>query len=129
MKVSWNAAVGWFGLLLIAGMFCLAGCATPHTQAVGPSRFAAINELAFLRDGVTSREETLLRLGAPSAHFEGERILTYQLRVDSLGVMHLIAPQFQGHSGFRAWPDHAMSLVLVFGSDGVLCKHSLVSSE
>jgi hypothetical protein len=129
MKELWNMSLCLFTLLLVAGMILTAGCATPHTQAQETHTFSEISELAFLRDGTTSREETLLRLGMPSAQFEGDRILTYQLRVDSNGTMQLIAPQFQGHSGFRSWPAHSLSLVLVFGSDGVLRKHSLVAAE
>ena len=76
--------------------------------------------LSFIRDGATTREEVLLKLGTPSAEFEGQRILTYEIRIDKKGEAHLIPPL-----RYRLYHN----LVLVFGPDAVLEKHSLVGDR
>jgi hypothetical protein len=105
------------------------GCATPHVEPVDPQLLLKSELLAFIQDRVTTREEVVLRLGIPSAQFEGEKILTYQLHVDQDGKWHLVAPQISGTTGFREWRQGTCSLVLVFGGDGVLRKHSLVTAQ
>ena len=104
----------------------MAGCAdTPHIQTADPEELFD-SEFSFIQDGQTRREEALLRLGLPSAQFEGDRILIYQLRVDNDGVWHIVAPQVQALNMLRWWPPGVYSLVLVFGKEGILQKHSLV---
>lgn len=105
------------------------GCATPHVEPADPQLLLRSELLAFIRDGVTTREEVVLKLGIPSAQFEGEKIMTYQLRADQAGKWHLVAPQVNATNGFREWPQGTCSLVLVFGGDGVLRKHSLVTAQ
>ena len=104
------------------------GCATPKLQPADPQLLFK-SELAFIRDGATTREELLLKLGTPSGQFERDRILTYLLRVDKDGKWHLISPQINTTTGFREWRPETYSLVLVFGADGVLRKHSLVTAR
>ena len=62
-------------LALFMPLVFLIGCATP------PESKASVDLLDFLVDGQTSRTEVLLKLGEPSAKFETEKILTYQLAV------------------------------------------------
>ena len=104
------------------------GCATPKLQPADPQLLFK-SELAFIRDGATTREALLLKLGTPSGQFERDRILTYLLRVDKDGKWHLIAPQINTTTGLREWRPETYSLVLVFGADGVLRKHSLVTAR
>jgi hypothetical protein len=115
--------------ILIAGFVLAAGCATPAIKPADPHQPLAIHQLAFLKDALTTREEVLLKLGMPTAQFEGERILTYQFYLDSSQVLHTVAPQLLGNAGLRSWARDVSSLVLVFDSDGVLRKHSLVSPQ
>ena len=75
------------------------------------------------------REEVELELGTPSAKFEVEKILTYQLRVDQAGNWDLVYPQISEPFGFRVWRKGTYSLVLVFDGDGVLRKHSLIEAK
>jgi hypothetical protein len=87
-------------------------------------------QLGFLVDGQTTREEVLLTLGMPSAQFEGERILTFVLYADpATQQMRLVPREAVTHEQNPRWkysaPDLA-SLVLVFGTDNVLDRHSLV---
>lgn len=105
----------------------LLGCRPPTLQQGEPS-FLHTGSLAFLEDGRTTREAVLLRLGTPSAHFEGDRILTYGVWKSSAGGWirrgRSPAPSRKGlHFGFQQPTD---DLVLVFDPTGVLMRHSLV---
>ena len=105
------------------------GCATPTLQLADPQLLFKSDLLSFIRDGVTTREEVVLKLGIPSAQIEGDKILMYQMRADDEGKWHLIAPSWNAFTGLRAWAWGTCSLVLVFGEDGVLCRHSLVTPQ
>lgn len=121
-----RAYLVFFPLTLIV---ILTGCATPRVQTADTKLLFSSELLGFIRDGITTREEVVLKLGIPSAQFEGEKILTYQLRADQAGKWHLVAPQINRITGFREWREETCSLVLVFGEDGVLRKHSLVEAK
>jgi hypothetical protein len=113
-------------LLMIA---LLSSCATPRVHPMDTRLLFHSELLGFVRDGTTTREEVLLKLGIPSAQFEGEKILTYQLRVDQAGKWHLVAPQINAVTGLRQWREETCSLVLVFDAEGVLRKHSLIEAK
>jgi hypothetical protein len=115
-------------LFSLALIIIVAGCATPHIQSVDPKPLFNSKLLGFIHNGVTTKEEVLIKLGNPSGQFEGERIFTYQLRVDQIGDWHLVAPHINAN-GLREWPNKTCSLVLVFGDDEVLQKHSLVEAK
>jgi len=106
-----------------------ASCATPPVQPIDAQILFSSKLLGFIQDGNTKREEVVLKLGIPSAPFEGEKILTYQLRVDQTGSWHLVAPQNDVATGLREWREGTCSLVLVFDGEGVLRKHSLVEAK
>jgi hypothetical protein len=112
----------------LALIIILANCATPHIQSTDTKSLLNSKLLGFIHDGLTTKEEVLVKLGTPSGQFEGEKILTYQMRIDQMGDWHLVAPQISTN-GLRAWPKKTYSLVFVFGEDGVLRKHSLVKAE
>jgi hypothetical protein len=113
----------------LAFIIVVASCATPHIQTTDTQLLLKSDLLGFIQDGVTTREEVALKLGMPSALFEGEKILMYQLRINRAGKWHLVSPQINEYSGFREWREGTYSLVLVFGADGVLQKHSLVEAK
>jgi hypothetical protein len=101
------------------------GCAARST----PAQVADVErlQLAFVRDGVTTREEVLLRLGVPSAQFEGERILTYRLGLDAKGALGPMSPQVAAEDRrFAVWTRSAYNLVLVFDPGNVLRRHSFI---
>jgi len=75
--------------------------------------------LDFIVDRQTTRQETLLHLGQPSATFESERVLTYRIGGNS-------NRGFEIRDRPGTWADSNYSLVLVFDADGVLTSHSLV---
>jgi hypothetical protein len=89
------------------------------------------SKLAFLVDGKTTREDVLLTLGVPSAQFEGEHILTYLLFADSrTKEMRVLPREVVANLADPRWmktTSDLCNLVLVFGADGVLQRHSLVT--
>jgi hypothetical protein len=113
----------------LALIIVVTSCATPHIQTADTQLLFKSDLLGFIQDGITTREEVALKLGIPSAQFEGEKILMYQLRLDRAGKWHLVSPQISEYTGFREWKEGTYSLVLVFGGDGVLQKHSLVEAK
>ena len=106
-----------FGLLAVA--ITVAGCSyvTPiDIQSVdGPFK--------FLRDNQTTQQEVLAPLGEAASLYENGRILTYILR-ENRGQLRLDNYRNLERPGYlRRITYH---LVLVFGSDGILERHSLV---
>ena len=120
--------IGGMALVLVCTLLAT-GCATPKVQSVDRQLVFKSDLLGFLQDSVTTREEVILKLGIPSAQVEGERILMYQLKADENGKWHLIAPRWNVNTGLRTWSEGTCSLVLVFGENGVLRKHSLVMAQ
>jgi hypothetical protein len=120
--------IGGMALVLVCALLAT-GCATPKVHPGDPQLILESNLLGFLQDGVTTREDVILRLGIPSAQIEGEKILMYQLKADESGKWHLIAPRWNVNTGLRTWSEGTSSLVLVFGQNGVLRKHSLVIAQ
>jgi hypothetical protein len=96
---------------LVVACVIVSGCAT---APVGRQDL-----LEFLKDGVSSRDDVRLKLGDPSAQYEDGRILTYRLSKDKGGYI-LVARRDN-------WLGVEYSLTLVFGVDGVLQRHSVVS--
>lgn len=87
------------------------GCATPKIQTADPQLLFKSELLSFVQDGVTTREEVVLKLGMPSAQIEGEKILLYQLRADEAGKWHLTAPLWNVSTVSRTWREGTCSLV------------------
>ena len=113
-------------LLIAVGITLLSGCVTPKITALGPE---AVRDgyLPFIEDGKTTREQVLLKLGVPSAQFEGGRILTYVLRLDDDDRLQVL--QRHMHTSTSQWRPGTYSRVVVFAADGVLARHSLVVSQ
>ena len=124
-----DALIGSWPLIVSLLLIVLAsGCATPTLQPADPQLLFE-SDLSFLQDGIVKREEVVLRLGIPSAQMEGDNILMYQLKADQEGKWHLITPRWNPAIGLRTWSEGTCSLILVFGEDGVLRKHSLVVAQ
>ena len=107
--------VPWSLATLVLVLVFLTGCATP---IVGAKK----DLIEFLHPGHTTREEVLTTLGQPSRAFEQEKILTYRLGHDEKQGYYIIDPKQQ----LMSWESVGYSLVLVFDSNGVLRKQSLV---
>lgn len=122
---SFVAAAG-----LVAAAVLAPGCtSTPRLSATADRSLFGASEISFIREGETTREQVLLKLGNPASRFEGERILVYQVGFESGGKVHLYAPRILTPSGLQDWPAGTYSLVLVFRDDGVLRTYSLVGTE
>ncbi len=121
---------------LFLSLALLLGCTPPVLRQAAPAEIHR-DRLSFLTDGQTTREEVLLRLGTPGAHFEGERILTYAFRRSSTGgwlregrswtVEQNVARHENLVPVYRSY--RVVNLVLVFGADGRLARHSMVVQE
>jgi hypothetical protein len=110
-------------ILLLCCTVLLAGCVPPDPVQLKPKLESG--PLGFLQDGKTTRDEIFLKLGEPSAKFEGERILTYRLNYSpdiglSIGGLPYVAP------GYAAPDSAGYSLVLIFNAAGILEKHNAV---
>jgi hypothetical protein len=82
-------------------------------------------QLAWL-DASTTREDVLMRLGAPYVSLEDGRILCFLLQPDQGGV--LVAAERTGfwpRTGFGSWEAADYDLVVVFGEDGRVARSSL----
>lgn len=121
---------------LFLGLALLLGCTPPVLRQAAPAEIHQ-DRLAFLTDGHTTREEVLLRLGTPGAHFEGERILTYAYRRSTTGGWiregrsWTVEQNLTRHENlapvYRSY--RVGNLILVFGADGRLARHSMVVQE
>jgi hypothetical protein len=110
----WNGALRIGGAALLLG---LVGCATRHDV---PEKTKE-ELLWFLENGKSAKEEVILRLGQPTAQFEGEKILTYRMALTE--EEGLVAAPVAGQWG---WKLSRYSLVLVFDQANILQKHNLV---
>jgi hypothetical protein len=117
------------GLFLVC-VLLLAGCAT----VVVPLEPQLVSErLPFIRDGKTSNKEVLSRLGMPDNRYEGGRILTYEMCEDiSLEGRLRSDTRPTGEKGealpgaVRCSPKRMNTLILVYGPDDLVERHSLV---
>jgi hypothetical protein len=113
----------WVGRILVAGtvLVCallLVGCASSAAteRSLGP-----IITLEFIEDGVTTIEQAVQRLGAPSqtiAGMAGGKMLTFWFAQEA-GGLHASA-------GTPSFNFGRYSLVLSFDAHGVLVRHALV---
>ena len=100
-------------------------CVSPSARQEKAQTFEAAL-LGPIQDGRTTRQEVLLRLGTPTATFEGGRILTYDFVAGQDGEWHRAG---SGQASDWAYPHpRTSSLVLVFGPDDRLVRHSLVKA-
>ncbi len=114
-----------FGLiapcLLTTQMACTI---TPKTEVV--ENQANSERMPFIRDGITSRLEIYNRLGEPAYVYEDGRVITYRMHDRSLSGLDVVAPSPMPKQIDMAWKWNLYSLVLVFGNDDTLERHSLV---
>jgi hypothetical protein len=118
-----------FIMLFIAMTVLASGCATPKIKPIEKTDFS--DRLQFLVNGITTREDVLLKLGEPSGRFEGERILTYMLSIDDNKDLRVLPrPLAVSRTDPRIYNLNPMvcSLVLVFRNDNILEKSGLVCS-
>ncbi len=98
-------------ILILLGL--LVSCATTNP-------YASRTLLDFLEDGMTTKEQVVLRLGQASGTYEAERIVTYRIGEDDSGYF------VRDRTSAMDWQNTSHSLVLVFDENNVLRRHSLV---
>ena len=123
MKASFWASV-------LSASLLVGACTTPQVTPISDDEIFDSELLSFLNTGSTLRSQTLLKLGNPSGRFENDRILTYQIRVDSDGQPQIYWPRTSSVSDtLTYWDPGLFSLVLVFDDAGVLDDLSLVGAN
>ena len=122
----------WARMELAIVALLIAGCATviaPQDPQIVAQR------LPFIRDGKTSKEEVLNRMGEPINRYENGRILTYTMCEDLYLKDRLRLSGTQPKSGKYDGPRTLIlcdftgdryNLILVFGPDDLVERHSLV---
>ena len=113
-------------LTTVCTIVVLTSCTrAPKTQLIEEETLSA--KMPFIRDGITSRQEILNRLGEPVSSFENGRIQIYWMEEVIGGHLRDIRrrsmPKTPDGVG---WEMGLHNLVLVYNSDNVLEKHSLV---
>ncbi len=80
-----------------------------------------------MEDGQTKKADVLLRLGIPSAQFEGEKILTYRLVLDDDEGFLVVSREVDFMDPrLSGWWRAEYNLVLLFDERHILQKHSLL---
>ena len=117
------------GLVLLLAL--LVWLAIAPEPADGADAKDVMRRLDFLVRGVTTREDALLRLGLPSAWFEGERILTFRLATHKQKVLLMPREMAPEDPRFLNWDEDwpGFSLVLVFDNAGVLRDYRVVEAR
>lgn len=105
-------AVGLVSATTIIGVLLGAGC----SDVVPVDEQTLSEAFPFIRDGRTKKQEVLGRLGAPDNQYESGRIITYLAGMDDRS----------GHWRVGLYFRARYTLVLVFGPDDLLERHSLV---
>jgi|GEM_PF-4320127 len=122
-------------LLALAAALLLLGPATAcaPTPSLSPADSATLENsgYGFIRDGVSSRDEITTRIGLPVYEFEHRRILIYRCHnSDNLVSLYSVGPVDPYNPREMPSPHPELcSVVLVFDSNGILAKHSLVISK
>jgi len=117
------------GLVFVSSLLLFA-CST-----VTPVEPQLVRErLPFIQDGKTSKEEILSRLGEPANHYEEGRILSYKMCKDIYlpGRLHVCSTRARDKkdAGPQKWREIARdTLILVFGADNLVERHSMVVAK
>jgi hypothetical protein len=105
-------------VFLIVTALLVAGCAISTVAPEDPQVVSEI--LPFIRDGKTPRKEILSRLGEPDYRHEGGRILGYKMWMCAMEEQRPLIAET------RCRLPGAYNLVLVFGSNNLVERHSMV---
>lgn len=109
---------------LVAAAF-LAACRTPPVAPLPWDELEA--RLPILAVESASRADFLLRLGPPSATFEGERVLAWRLALQAQELRPTALRVRPEEGACRSWEAAAYSLVVVFDEAGVVQRVAAIS--
>lgn len=114
----------------------LQGCSTSKTRMI--DILEVESDFPFIRNGKTSRDEVLARLGEPASVYENGKIIIYWVQEDNNGVLQVTTKNSTAISinnrsylhdlehGTRVSKSGYYNLVLVFTDNDILEEHSLV---
>ena len=105
----------------------LSGCSpTPKTRVIEDASNS--ERIPFIREGVTTREEIMTRLGAPVSFYENQRIVIYWMHENKTGKFQVVPQRAMpiDPEGGITWKLGLHNLVLVFDDHNILERHSLV---
>lgn len=114
---------------LMCCVFCT-GCFVLTNAFIKPDT----TSLEFLKDGETTKETVILRLGSSFVTFEEQRILSYRLGKTREGYFALarsgqpasrLAVNEPAGPGWLSGLEGKWNLILVFDEMGILRKHAL----
>ena len=120
------------GCALIIAVFALAGCATTKgpPPEFGPRLTGeTAARLPFLRDGITTEEEIVARLGSPAGRLQEYRTWFYTFVQTEDGGLRQSAVHYGSLLGVPEERDdqrYRFQLVLTFDANGRLVRHTLV---
>ena len=115
--------------VVLAGLVCLVSCSSaPPKVDMGPPLTQATS---FIKDGQTTREEMLLKLGVPSRQFEAGRILAWRVRTAEEGLVTVSDYPGSPDLRYNAWPatSRGYDLIVVFDPGDHVQTHSLVPAR
>jgi hypothetical protein len=116
------------GQLVMIPLVCTSMLSTCASHVAPVKDAAVLKELGFLRPGSTGREEVLQRLGTPSRTYEDGRIVSYAVYKTADGRLSVTASSAAMAPGELSGGER-YSLILVFKSDGMLDRQSLVGKH
>lgn len=121
--MSRTSAKAW-RVALVAAVAC-AACRTPPVTPLPWEELTA--RLPILGIEGASRADLLLRLGPPSAAFEGERVLAWRLDLDDRELRPTALRVRSEEGAGRSWEAADYSLVVVFDEAGVVQRSAAIS--
>jgi hypothetical protein len=105
----------------------LLGCASDaERRGVVDDRSPLQTELGFMRDPAIRRQDIEARLGAPSASFEGGRIVSYAVRYDASRKRLGLVPEQEHPSKDVSGARNCYGLMIAYEADGRVMRYALV---
>ncbi|HZK81440.1 MAG TPA: hypothetical protein VFC46_10245 [Humisphaera sp.] len=111
------------GLLVLLSGGCIQSPPTPDEISRGP--------LAFLQPGMVSEADLLLRFGAPTGRFEGDKTITWRLGRTADGIIgpasRVVTLIVTDDNSPKDWGGTLYDLVVVFDEHQMLKRYSLLA--
>ena len=116
MKIAFTCSLFTFMALIASCNSC-----NPDIRPLTVDLLVESELLSFIQDGEATRGEILQKLGPPHQEAKKQGIIFYRIYIDDEGTANLRPCAILFAS--------CHSLVLVFGDDGILERHSLVGAS
>ena len=120
-----RARPGALAVAVAVAVVLLIGCSTVEQRALSPGEVE--RHLPSVFGPATSRDDLLLQFGAPSASFEGGRILAWRFVEQEDRAVPAALESGAEFGQSAAWSRSRFSLVVVFDARGVVHRHALIA--